>query len=215
MSNNTITITTPIFTTHADFAGYEWLDGILGNMPPREWVETAEGNGESLTAQAEQVLDYVGSMIGEAFFLTEEDLDEARGDRLAGTYAKENRQFTCTEAIQEIYKQAGCVRLGETVIVSCSGGFGEYQVHPNGYDLFNNGEIFPDAETALKAWEDAVDDDTTTSLHLKSMAEHITDEEHILGRIHNEPQHVYIVRRDGQESTYAGLEIRPVEPKDE
>lgn len=215
MANNTITISTPIFTSHADFAGYEWLSGILGNMSPREWVETAESNGDTLTTQSEQLAGYIGGMIGEGFFLTEQELDEAREERFPDSAARENREFTCVEAIQEIYKQAGCVRLAETVIVSCSGGFGEYETHPNGYDLFKDGEIFPDAETALKAWEDVVDDDTTTSLHLKSMAEHITEAENILGRIHNEPQHVYIVRRDGQESTYAGLEIRPVEPRDE
>lgn len=102
MTTNTITITTPIFTSHADFAGYEWIDGILGNMSPREWVETAEANGDTLTTQAEQLADYIGGIIGEGFYLTEDDCNERGTSRVA----HEIREFTCVEAIKEIYAQA-------------------------------------------------------------------------------------------------------------
>ncbi len=68
---------TTIYTTHADFAGYTWLDGILGDQSPAVYARTCKGNHESDAEAVASLCGWLEEMIGQGFWLSEEDYSKS------------------------------------------------------------------------------------------------------------------------------------------
>lgn len=88
----TITPDTTVYTLHQDAVGYTWQDGMLGDLSPTQYAR--ECASESYDQSVDRVTEWLGGIIGEGYWLTEQDAEEARdGDYHYTIYA-----FTPREA---------------------------------------------------------------------------------------------------------------------
>lgn len=101
-----INANTTFFTLHADFDGYSYLDGILGNATAKQYAADITDDGKEFDpAQYDILADYLSHT--EGYWMdrksAEEALEEAEGVlRNSGSI----KEFTAREATDAILKMA-------------------------------------------------------------------------------------------------------------
>ena len=65
---------TPLYSCHAEFAGYTWLDGLLGDQSISAWADA------DVSTSLPTLCEWLSGQIGEGYYLTARDVYAAYGN---------------------------------------------------------------------------------------------------------------------------------------